>query len=224
MSILDALVSGSVFATFLTYVFNSINNDKNAIHNESEWRSDLYEISKKENINKENVEMFRTCISSTRGGCKYKFDKRFSDRYMTLDDIALIYYHYLINEYNFKVDSNNHNNNDCSEKSYHVLNEEDSIVFRQLCRMLLKSDWEIRNKNNNLLNKIKCIVKTNETEKKAVSLLCSLSNYEYIIRLYADCNQKRYIDTIKGNDEYQNKIIYVDLFKSIFILSFIIIN
>ncbi|WP_105965019.1 hypothetical protein [Apilactobacillus micheneri] len=208
-TILTTLLTSSVIATFFTSIFNRINSEKSAIHNESEWRNDLYKLSKKVIIMREDLELFRTCLSATRGihkhNGKINFDKRTAKRFPEIDDICIFYYHYLCdnNKFNYiNFDDINKRINFYSKNVFnnysYLNNENEAIVFRQLCRLLLKADWEHRDVRNSILSKISFIVKVTDIDIKAVDLIYSLENdgqtdHFNLISNNADDTEKLYL-------------------------------
>ncbi|TPR48158.1 hypothetical protein DY037_07135 [Apilactobacillus micheneri] len=209
------LITGSVTATFFTALFNRINSEKSAIHNESEWRNDLYYLSKQVNITREDLELFRTCLSASRGINNNILDKRTAKRFLEMDDICIFYYHYLVDDdNNFTKHIYEKNENYNFDKKFGKLSQRNidndydyisspkkSTIFRQLCRLLLKSDWEHRDSKNNILNRLSCVTKYNEIDRKAVGLLYSLDD----IDIYKDKDEDKYKSLRKAKEDYEDK-------------------
>lgn len=83
------------------------------------------------------------------------FDERTANRYLEIDDVCLFYYHYLLSNRLINI-----------RRNMYVRGANERFVFRQLCRILLKSDWNTRDVKNSIMNKLSCFVKTSEEDKK----------------------------------------------------------
>ncbi|TPR21469.1 hypothetical protein DY102_07195 [Apilactobacillus timberlakei] len=168
-----SVLSGSVIATFISGKFN----DKNAIHNESVWREQLFDLSKKDCLTREDIELFRTCVSALRGipyrGTYYAYDPYFKRNIdSNIDDLCIVYYYYLVDL--FDINKYYYNNALFYRKNreliyFNDLNN-DIVVFRQLCRLLVKTDW-----NKRTIDSIFNCEKHNDTYKK-----CSLILWRHI--------------------------------------------
>jgi len=155
-----AALIAAVTAMQIARKFQRQNDEISNLHGESSWRADLFELTHVSKIDRESLELFRTCLSATRGikvtkGLRsrlVKYDLNEAKRTnLDLDDICIQYYAGL-NEKLILQD---------------VITEDKLLIsFRLLCRLLLKSDWNIRtspeNKekvNSEIINKAEKIIK-----------------------------------------------------------------
>ncbi|WP_162255999.1 hypothetical protein [Apilactobacillus ozensis] len=205
---MTSLITGSVVAAIITAVFNRINSEKSSIHSESEWRADLYKLSQKTEISRQDLELFRTCLSATRGMDNKLFDERTANRYLEIDDVCLFYYHYLLSNRLINI-----------RRNMYVRGANERFVFRQLCRILLKSDWNTRDVKNSIMNKLSCFVKTSEEDKKAVSLVYKVCDFTTLNANDIDYLQKQYFHFVKNG----SSIISFDISKAFFIISLLML-
>lgn len=212
--ILTTLLTGSVMAAIITGKFG----DRNAIHGESEWRQDLFSLSKKTKLLKKDIELFRTCLSSIRGipfqinrPNYYEYDPYFKKN-ETIDDFCIVYYYYLRNCF--------YNKDICC-----IDGEDDIFVFRQLCRLLVKTDWN-RRTYTNILNCEKleynypCI-------KAYVILKRKLKNTTYV-QYINNYKIDKYLKKVDTNDKNNlivsnNKIIEMVKYRKIKLLLLILL-
>ncbi|WP_353486162.1 hypothetical protein [Apilactobacillus xinyiensis] len=239
MNFVTSLITGSFLAAIITAVFNRINSEKSSIHSESEWRADLYKLSQKTEISRQDLELFRTCLSATRGMDNKPLDERTAKRYPEIDDICLFYYHYLL-EHNLQIDThynviektkfvtsqkNPHliisEQQKSSSSGEYVQGDKEKTVFRQLCRILLKSDWNTRDVKNSIMNKLSCVVKANEEDEKAIKLIyevCDVNSLNDNQDGEIDKHQKKYFEKVR-NEKYRMSI---DVSKILVVISFLV--
>ncbi|WP_220728486.1 hypothetical protein [Apilactobacillus xinyiensis] len=203
MEIIAALMA--IIGLYITYSFNRNNNELNALHGESHWRENLTNISKKSLIRIEELELFRTCLSATRGFDNFNLDYRETKKDCDLDDYCICYYHYLLDKYLLKSSNIQYSSNKFS----------DTVIFRQLCRLLLKSDWNIRI-SQSLSFKMFHLNHKDEPREKARNIL--LANTDFV--KFIDYNKLMYVfKKPKVNNSYiriLTNCIYFLLFISVY--------
>lgn len=159
---LTALFSGLAGA-FIAAGLADHRNNLASLHQESNWRESLYRLTGCQKIGIKEVHLLRTCVSAYRSSSNAKSspilndplisyqiegakddegkDKRI-DKSINMDDLIINYCNYLSDlYYSSRPRSTNY-----------WLNPKFDLVFRQLCRLLLKSDWEIRKSPSLFIN------------------------------------------------------------------------
>ena len=141
-SLIGAVVA-LVVASFITPLWNRRNSEISELHSESVWRSELFKLSKKVKVSEEDLELFRTFLSATRGyigadglreGVRFNhLDIDTTKRGRGLDDVCMVFYKTALNRFYVSFGDG---------KLYLV--PDMAIYFRQLCRLLLKEDWNRR--------------------------------------------------------------------------------
>ncbi|WP_105988536.1 hypothetical protein [Apilactobacillus timberlakei] len=166
MEILSGII-GVLLTLFISPIFTRKNNEQNSLHSESVWREKLFNLSCNTSINARDLELFRTFLSATRGienqyfdRKKYPLDFRMNERKQDLDDTCLHYYYFLKNKYSYELDRN------MCIKTYKY-----TFIFNQLCRLLLKSDWNKRITSSEPFHFLQCIERYTEMEIKAILII-----------------------------------------------------
>ncbi|MCL0330834.1 hypothetical protein [Apilactobacillus xinyiensis] len=196
--ILSGIV-GAILTLFISPIFVRKNNEQNSLHSESVWRQELFDLSKTQSISGEQLALFRSFLSATRGMQEhdikppligYWIDTRVNGRDQNLDDTCLHYYYYLVQQFN-------------SQRTNHITNDIDVAIFRQLCRLLLKSDWNNRIQEANILNILNCVERYEEMELKArIITKTRIDN-----NVYSDDKYSEYVKRLDNISDKGNKNI-----------------
>ena len=123
-----------VVAFYITPFRSRQNSEVSTLHSESVQREKLFNLAATPNkdMTAKNIELFRTFLSATRGiqtkSYAYNPNCRKS-KGKDLDDLCLYFYSYL--QKDLKAGAS-------------TISADKSQVLRQLCRLLLKSDWNTR--------------------------------------------------------------------------------
>ena len=142
-AIIAALIAATVslLLGYLKPFSERRNSEVSTLHSESVWREQLFSLAScpSDEIDRTKIELFRTFLSATRG-TKYTdqsnsysdvpYDANFrTSRGPNLDDICMVHYRNLLLELNLPKKG---------------VTKEAGATLRELCRLLLKSDWNTR--------------------------------------------------------------------------------
>lgn len=167
-AIIAALIAAtvSILLAYLKPFSDRRNSEVSTLHSESVWREKLFELATlpADEVGLKQVELFRTFLSATRGvggfdvtqdnpmnDVPYDPNAKNSDN-RDLDDLCLIHYQTMRKDLKGKEQRNHASaqQKQRNQASAHV-SLENAEVMRQLCRLLLKSDWNRRIHDENFV-------------------------------------------------------------------------
>ena len=167
-AIIAALIAAtvSILLAYLKPFSDRRNSEVSTLHSESVWREKLFELATlpADEVMLKQVELFRTFLSATRGigglavtqdnpmnDVPYDPNVKNSDN-RDLDDLCLIHYQTMRKDLK-EAEQLNHAS-DQQEQLNHASDHvslQNAEVMRQLCRLLLKSDWNRRIHDENFV-------------------------------------------------------------------------
>ncbi|QLE64026.1 hypothetical protein LROSL1_1209 [Furfurilactobacillus rossiae] len=163
MEIASGLI-GAVTAAVIAALISFLNSQSTALHNESTWRGRLYDLASVTSVGLEQLYGLRTCVSPTRGTTvHYPKRNRFDPTWRNdpnMDDLIINFVHVMIANIN--------------KSNKKTLTPQESEVFRQLCRLLLKGDWSFRKNKSDPSGYFHSADESDEQLKKAMLIVYRL--------------------------------------------------
>lgn len=219
-TLIAALIGAAVtlILAYLAPFSERRNSEVSTLHSESVWREKLFTLASTpdDQMNAQNIELFRTFLSATRGipdgSAVYDPDCRKAEG-KDLDDLCLYFYADLQKELTAGAKT---------------ISPNKSQVLRQLCRLLLKSDWNARihplnfeETNNEILYKAILLIARQQNLILCCNNNCSpsLNNYK---TLYTFSISDGKIELTESHDKHPGMLALTDSIKDL--LSSVITN